>query len=117
MRVVPALSLFLSRAVWRVTGWRAAGRSLVHALGSPDEDVRSIAGVLLAKAGKDAEPLLREALARRENLPMVLTLLADVGSLDLEPEIRPFSADRNPEVARAANEALRALTAPLPSRR
>ena len=116
MRIVPALSLFLSRAVWRATGWQAAGRPLVHALGSPDEDVRSIAGVLLAKAGKNAEPLLREALARRENLPMVLTLLADVGSPDLEPEIRPFSMDRNPEVAHAANEALRALTAPLPSR-
>jgi HEAT repeat protein len=115
MRVVQALSLFLSRAVWRATGWRAAGRPLIHALGSPDEDVRSIAGVLLAKAGKGAEPLLREALAR-ESLPKVLTLLADVGSPDLEPEIRPFSADRNPDVARAANEALRGLSAPLPSR-
>ena len=112
MRIVPALFLFGSRAAWRATGLRAAGRPLVRALGSPDEDVRTIAGMFLVKAGKSAEPLLMEALARREHLAMVLSVLADIGDPDLEPQIRSFSTDPDPEVSRAANEALRILKLP-----
>ena len=109
MRVGGAAKLFAYRALWRATGSLAAGRALVRALGSADEDLRTIAGMLLAKAGKSAEPLLQEALDRRENLPMILTLLADIGDSRLEPEIRAFSHDQDPNVAKAAREALRVL--------
>lgn len=112
MNVGRALSLFGSRAAWRLTGLRAAGRPLVRALGSPDQDLRTIAGMFLVKAGKKAEPLLIEALARRENVPMVLAVLADIGDLDVEPQIRSFSSDSDPEVSRAAKEALRVLRLP-----
>ena len=109
MRVGGAAKLFAYRALWRTTGSATAGRALVRALGSTDEDLRTIAGMLLVKAGKNAEPLLQEALDRRENLPIVLTVLADIGDSRLEPEIRAFSHDEDPNVARAAREALRVL--------
>ncbi len=112
MRIGRTLYLMGSRAAWRVTGIRAAGRPLVDALGSTDEDVRTIAGMLLVKAGKSAEPLLTEALARRENLPMVLSVLADIGDPDVESQIQSFSSDTDPEVSRAAKEALRILRLP-----
>ena len=115
MKVVPALFLYVSRAVWRVTGLRATGRPLVRALGSDDEDLRTIAGMFLVKAGPSAQPLLEEALARGKNLPIVLTILADTPSPQLEPAIRRLSVDRNPEIARAATEALRALGSPISS--
>lgn len=102
-----ALRLFVCRALWYWLGVASAGRALVRALGSPDENIRSIAGILLAKSGKRAEPLLQEALDRRENLPTVLTVLGSIGDSALIPQLRQFADDRNPDVAKAAREALK----------
>ena len=113
MKLGRAVLLFGARAAWRVTGLKAAGRPLVRALGSSDEDVRTIAGMFLVKAGKSAESLLSEALAQRENVPMVLSVLADIGDASAEAQIRSFSSDNDPEVSRAAKEALRVLQTPL----
>ena len=68
--------------------------------------------MFLVKAGKSAQPLLTEALAQRENVPMVLSILADIGDPAVEPQIRSFSSDQDPEVSRAAKEALRTLRLP-----
>ena len=64
MKVSAATRLFASRAFWGLTGIGAAGRVLVKAFDAEDEDVRSIAGILLTKAGRRVEPLLGEALVR-----------------------------------------------------
>jgi len=103
--------LFLCRAAWRGTGARSAGRVLIRSLGSPDDSVRVIAGMFLVRAGKRAEPLLEEALLRRENLPMVLSILGDLGSRQYEVDLREFTSDRDPQVAEAAQNALRVLAA------
>ena len=110
-RIVGAIGIFIINAIWRVTGLRPAGRVLVRALGSRDEPIRMLAGMFLVKAGKRAVPLLEEALKRRENLPTVLIILGDIGDQKVEPELRQFSEDRDPEVARAARDALRILHA------
>ena len=101
------LPLFAYHAVWRVTGLRRAGRALVRALGSESESVRTIAGMMLVHAGKKSEPLLEEALERRENLPPVLILLGDLDDRTVEQEIRRLSQDSDPTVARAARDTLR----------
>jgi HEAT repeat protein len=101
------LRLFVYRALWYWLWVPSAGRALVRALGSPDENIRSIAGTLLAKSGKRAEPLLQEALARRENLPTVLTALGSIGDPALIPCLRQFADDQSPDVAKAAREALK----------
>ena len=80
---------------------------MVRALGSPDENIRSIAGILLAKSGKQAEPLLQGALDRRENLPTVLTVLGSIRDPALIPQFRQFTDDQSPDVAKAAREALK----------
>ena len=104
-----ALRLYVYRALWYWLGITSAGRALVRALGSPDENIRSIAGILLAKSGKRAEALLLEALNRRESLPTVLTVLGSIGDPALIPQIRPFTNDPNPEVAKAAREAIKVI--------
>ncbi len=109
--MLTVLRLALCASTWRVTGLNAAGRVLLRALGSPNENVRTTAGMFLVKVGKKSEPLLLEALHRRESLPLVITILADIGSRQLEPEIRELSHDQDPQVARAAEDALRLLTA------
>lgn len=111
MRLFDVIRVFVSAAAWRATGLRSPGRALVRALASKDENVRMIAGMFLVKAGKRSEPLLQEALQRRESLPIVLTILADIGDRKFEQELQQFCEDEDPRVARAAKEALRVLTA------
>ncbi len=109
MWIFLAIGLFLKAVAWRLTGASRLGRMLIRTLSSENENLRNIAGILLVRAGKRAEPLLQEALHRRENLPMTLTLLADLGDRVVEKEIQPFSTDRDPKVAEAARQALRVL--------
>jgi hypothetical protein len=91
-------------------GLRAAGRALVDALGSPDEGVRTVAGMFLVQSGKRAEPLLAEAIHHRKYLPAVLLIAGDIGAVRLEPQLRRFTADADPKIAEAAHHGLRILT-------
>lgn len=111
MVLARAVWLFVSNVVWRLGGLRAAGRVLVRALGSKDETTRTIAGMLLVQAGKKSAPLLQEALDKRENLPVVLTVIGSLGDGKFEPELRRFSRDADPDVARAAKDALQNIEA------
>jgi len=111
MWVLQAIGLFLSAGAWRLTGLRALGRIIVRNLASNNENIRNIAGILVSKAGWRAEPLLRESLRLRRNVPMVLTVLAGLGSPELEKDILPFRNDRDPQIAEAARQALRVIAA------
>jgi hypothetical protein len=46
---------------------------------------------------------------------MVLLIAGDIGAVGLEGELRRFTADPDPQVAKAARDALRILTAQGPS--
>ena len=109
MRLMGTARIFLFYGLWRATGVAAAGRPLVHALASTDENIRTIAGMFLVRSGHRALPLLREMLERRENLPMALAILGDIGDRRCAPDLARFAQDRDPEVARAARDALRVL--------
>ena len=111
MPIPAVLALLAQHAAWRTTGLGSAGRAVVRALGSPDPTVRTMAGTLLARSGARAEPLLREALAARENLLMVLPLLGDVGDETCRPPLTELTGDRDAAVAGAARQALRVLDA------
>lgn len=109
MLVASATRLFALGALWRGAGVESAGRALVHALGNEDENLRTIAGMLLVKAGGRSVPLLEEALLRRENLPMTIPVLADIGEPSTAATLEAFVADPDPKVATAARDALRLL--------
>lgn len=102
--------LYALKSLWTVIGSRSAGRALVNALGSTDEGERTVAGMLLVQGGKRAEPLVAEAIRRREHLPIVLLIAGDIGASSLEPDLRRLTADPDPHVARAAHDALEILT-------
>jgi hypothetical protein len=114
MRPMQIARLYALKSVWNATGLRSAGRGLVAALGSPDADVRTAAGMFLVQSGKQAEPLVEEAIKRREHLPIVLVIAGDIGATRLEPNLRAFSKDEDPDVARAAQDGLRILAAQQP---
>jgi len=103
--------LYALKSLWTATGCRSAGRGLVEALGSTDESERTVAGMLLVQSGKRAEPLVAEAIRRRQHLPIALVIAADIGASSLEPDMRRLTADADPDVARAAHDALDILAA------
>ena len=111
MGPLQAARLYALKTLWSATGLRPAGRALIDALGSPDEDLRTVAGMLLVHSGKRAEPLIAEAIARREHLPIALVIAGDIGATALEPEIRRLTTDPDRALARAAQDALRILAA------
>jgi HEAT repeat protein len=91
----------------RLTGSRPAARRLIDALGSPREDLRTLAGMFLVKAGRRSLPTLLEATARRHpQLPTCLTVLADIGGNEAEATLRGFLDDPDPAVAQAAADGL-----------
>lgn len=105
------LGVLAAGALWRIVRARFAGRALIRSLGARDENARTIAGMLLARSGQRALPLLREAMIRHEHLPAVLVIAGSIGDRSLEPEIRSFVSDTDPQVARAARDSLRILGA------
>jgi HEAT repeat protein len=111
MEIAKVAGVLAKRVVFQATGLPAAGRALVRALGSEHEDVRTVAGMSLVQAGRRSEPLLEEAARRREHLPLVLTILGDLGDPAAEPLLEGFASDPEPEVAKAARDALRTLHA------
>lgn len=106
--------LYALKSLWAAAGCRSAGRALVKALGSTDEGERTVAGILLVRSGKRAEPLVTDAIRRREHLPIVLLIAGDIGASSLEPDLRHLSTDSDPDVARAATDALEMLAAKHP---
>ncbi len=105
MRISQAVGLAGRRAAWRATGSLSLGRPLVEALGSSDEDKRVFAGVLLTRGGRKVEPLLLDALDRRENVPAVLEVLAGIGDETAERAVQQHLDDPDPEIAEAAKSA------------
>jgi len=109
MNLAKVAQLFVSKTVWNVTGFDAAGRALIHALDSDDENIRTIAGMFLVQTGQRAEPLLEEALHKGQYLPMVINVLGSIGDPEVVSELHPFTKDRDPEIARAARDAIQTI--------
>jgi HEAT repeat protein len=109
MRLGKTLALLAEGVMWRVTHQHWLGRRLVEGLGESDENARSVAGIMLAKSGVAAIPVLHRALAERSNVPEVLTLLGDVGDASVEQDLARFAEDNDENIARAAKDALRVL--------
>jgi HEAT repeat protein len=109
MQLAKTIAVLAEGALWRVTGRAWLGERLVAALGESDENVRSVAGIMLAKSGRAAVPVLYRALANRSNLPEVLSLLGDIGDASVETALARFTSDDDEKIARAATDALRVL--------
>jgi HEAT repeat protein len=109
MQLAATLALMGRGLAWRITHRQRLAQRLVEALGHPDDNIRMIAGIMLAKGGRAALPVLRGALAERRNVPEVLTLLGDIGDDSVREDLARLAEDRDERIARAARDALRVL--------
>ena len=111
MKISALVGLLFSQALWKIARVDAGGRKLVEALAAEDEEIRTIAGMLLTKAGQRARPLLEQALSNGRHVPMVISVLGSIGDASDLTGLRPFAKDEDPEVARAARDAIRTIEA------
>ena len=107
MRLGEAAKLFAANAAWRA-GSASAGRLLVDGLSSPDESNRTIAGMFLVRGGERAAPLLDEELEQPRNLPMLLRVMGDTAPERFRPVLERYATSDDPQISRAAQDALRA---------
>ena len=99
----------VSATAWRLAGLNAAGRALIQALASRDENVRVVAGMSLVKGGNRALPLLRDALDSRSVLAMVITIIGDIGDPSALKDLEPYLNDGDLQVQKAAQAACELL--------
>ena len=59
MWVLQAIGLFLAAAAWRLTGSKRFGEVLIRSLSAENENLKNIAGILIVRAGKNAESASR----------------------------------------------------------
>jgi len=96
-------------AAWRAAGSHQAGRSLVEAACSDDEDVATLAGILLTRGGDRAVPLIDEAIARGERSPVLTDILMSVGSDAAKSVLRSVAESEDSALQEAAAESLTTL--------
>ena len=109
MQLGKTLALLAEGMLWRMTHQPWLGRRLIKGLGESDENARSVAGIMLAKSGPAAIPILHDALIERNHVAEVLAVLGDVGDASMEDEVARFASDKDERIARAARDALRVL--------
>jgi hypothetical protein len=96
--------MFASGGLWRL-GIKEAGRKLARAVGSDDEQVSTLAGMFLVRAGSRSVPVVIEALGRESAPPVLASILGDLGGPQAEAELRRL-AEGEGELARVARRAL-----------
>src|SRR5437016_3062624 len=108
-RLCTAIWLYWCSLMLRLFGLRWAGRRLIKHLGTPHEETRAVAGMLLAKAGKAALPVLAEAVERRQHLDVVLPILADLGVEQYRAVMQDCAAMTDPLLAKTGRDSLKIL--------
>jgi len=100
-------------AVWLLTGATAAGRALTRAITDGGEDERTLAGMLLVRAGDRSVPVVTEAILSGRGSTALIDVLASIGSEAARDALvrvsRAAAPAVDPAVAAAAAEALRTL--------
>ena len=96
-------------AAFRLTGAAGAGRALTRAAAGDREDERTLAGMLLVRAGDRSVPVLAATLRSDPAAVGLVEVLASIGSDAARRALTRVAADAAPAVATAATEALRTL--------
>jgi len=100
-------------ATWRLTGIAAAGDALLIALTTGAETDRTLAGMLLVKAGNRSVPLVTDAVLTGKGTAELVDVLASINTADARAALEQVAQAPPPTVApqakEAASEALRTL--------
>jgi hypothetical protein len=105
--------LLVVGVIWLLTGAAAAGRALTRAITDGGENERTLAGMLLVRAGDRSVPVVTEAILSGCGSPALIDVLASIGSEAARDALarvsRAAAPAVDPVVAAAAADALRTL--------
>jgi radical SAM superfamily enzyme with C-terminal helix-hairpin-helix motif len=100
-------ALLAAGATWRLTGVPAAGRALVTAATTGDENDQVLARMMLVKAGNRSVPIVTGTLLADPAATALVDVLASIGTEEARQALRKLSHDA--QHREAATEALRTL--------
>ena len=109
MGAVSAARLLTAGSAWRLTGLGVAGRALVAAATGPDPGDRTLAGILLTRAGDRSVPLIRDALTAGADPADLVDILASIGTDAARAALQTAASSSRPDLAAAARRALHTL--------
>ncbi len=109
MSAASSIRLLAAGAAWRLTGVDSAGRALVSAVAGTDPDGRTLAGILLTRAGDRSVPLIQEALTSGNDPSELVNVLASIGSDSARAALVAATESARLKTATAATAALRVL--------
>lgn len=113
MGALTSARIVAAGATWRLTGIAAAGDALLAAVTTGDETERTLAGMLLVKAGNRSVPLVADAALTGRGADDLVDVLASINTADArEALVRVTQAPPSivaPRVKTAAADALRTL--------
>ena len=79
MGVGGSLGVISAGTVWRAFGLESAGRALVRATDSDDEQMRTLGGMMLVQAGEKSVDLVGKASDEGQLNPILVEILSDIG--------------------------------------
>lgn len=113
MGAAASAKLLAVGAAWRLTGVSAAGDALVAAVTTGGETERTLAGMLLVKAGDRSVPVVTDAIMTGPEPADLVDVLVSIGTDDARAALLRVSQAPPPAVRpatrNAAAEALRTL--------
>ncbi|HLF61465.1 MAG TPA: hypothetical protein VI980_09840 [Acidimicrobiia bacterium] len=108
MGVGSSLKVIGAGVAWRTAGVESAGRNLIQAFGSDDEQDRALAGMSIVKAGERSIGLIEKARSAGRLTPSLVRLLADIGSPKARDLLAEIATESGP-LAAAAHESLKLM--------
>lgn len=113
MSAASSAGLLAVGATWQLTGLAAAGNALVRAATTGGDTERTLAGMLLVRAGDRSVPLLTEAVRAGPAAVDLVDVLASIGTDEARAALVGIARASPPAVAtdtaEAAGAALRTL--------
>lgn len=103
-----SLKLVAAGVAWRSLGNAGAGRTLLEATSSDDEQERMLAGISLVKAGEQSIDLIGDAAETGYLSPEAVRLLADIGGPRSRVLLTEISSEPG-ELGEAATSSLELL--------
>ena len=65
--------------------------------------------MFLVQTGKRSKSLVKEALGKRQHLPILLTILGDIADVDDIPTLEEYRQGPDPTIVRAADDAIEVI--------
>lgn len=109
MGAASSVKVLATGSAWRLTGRAASGRKLVRAVNQGVENEQAIAAFFLVRAGDRAVPLIHEGLTAHGPSPALVEILGSIGTDTARLELQRVVSTGSPELAQAAQRALRTM--------